>query len=218
MEVVAKAGDPTVVYLLQQLDFNSLSAYYGYESKKITIDQIIMEMEKFVQKLPARSTHFKYIRVRGNSDDFNLSLGQKSSLAATMDAIIDHFKPREIQLQVDGTSGDESLQVDAPSLPRRRRRDIEIDLMNIQEIWNQKIGKSLELKGLSYRDFPIIRSLTEKFPYKFFINCPVCTKTFFVILSLDVKGENYRVANYRTYKFTTHVVSCAQLNLSNNES
>lgn len=203
------------------LDFNTPSAFKGYEMGRVTLDDIVKEMETFVRSLPATSPHLKFIRVKLDYREFTISLGLKSSLAITMDEITDaltepqhKLDPQTSELLSTVREGQhEIFGLIAPPEKRPRIQDESdalqsIDLANIQEVWDRKISNVFEQKGLGHRSFPIIESITDKLPYKFFLNCPRCLKKLYVTLTLDPKPSGRYVKNFRFYTFTSHAIPC----------
>lgn len=211
------------------LDFNTPSAFKGYEIGRVSLDDIARDMEEFVNSLPPTSPHFKYIRVKQENADFTISLGLKSSLAVTLDEILEVLNRNQSQTLTDvaTTSSDlmstikegqhEIFSALAPP-PIKKIRIAEppdistIDLENIQDIWDQKLSTIFESKGLSFNHFPIIESQTKKLPFKFFLRCPRCEKRLYVTLTMDLKPTGQYFKNYRSYMFTAHVVQCVTLN------
>ena len=191
-------SDDTIVYLLKILDFNNKNSFKGYELNHISVEDIQNEMEKYVQNLPIGSPHLRSIRISSTSPkEFKLSFGQINCLKTTLDLIVEHIK----------NLPDVSQESHHPAPVRQPRERVirEVDLLNIQQIWDTKLSQALLKQRVVHGSFPIIRSLTQEFPYKFFLKCPKCHKQ----LTLTITKPNINSQpHFRFVNFTKHVVIC----------
>jgi hypothetical protein len=199
-----KASDDTIIYLLKTLGFNNEISFKGYELKHMSAADIALEMEKFVQNLAPGSPHLRFIRISSSlPKEFKLSFGQNHCLASTLDRIVE--KMNEVTEQPTQTS-------QQPARVRRQRRERvinEVDLLNIQDIWNVKLSEALKKHNLIHNNFPIVKSITSEFPYKFFIKCPKCLKDLLLTITHNASSTGIALQpHYRFYAFTSHVIKC----------
>lgn len=198
------------------MDFNNLLAFKGIESNQITSDEIAVEMEKFVSELPSGSPHLRYLRITSSLPrNFKLTFGQKSCLRSCLDLIVEKLFRSSIEMPVDTENDEGSQNVVTSQAETRRRRageqEIvikEVDLLNIQNIWDSKLSGILYKQNLIHNDFPIISSSTEAYPYKFKIQCPKCKILLTLTISKDVVRGKAKQPHYRFSSFIKHVVAC----------
>lgn len=188
----------------------------GYESGLTTFDEIVKAMEEFIHNIPAGSPHLKFIALNGRpTESFLLTLGHKTSLKSTLDSIIEFLNQPALNQTLEPTNSQDDVESSQPPPTRRRRIEFDIDLLNIQRIWNEKIGRAFAAKGLEHQNFPITRSQTEVLPFKFYMNCPGCNKELYVTYSRDNRLNGSVFQNYRFYTFTSHAISCTSNSLNN---
>lgn len=206
MKEIVESSDDTIIYLLKAMNFNNPLAYKGIENNQITIDDIISAMEQFVTGLPTGSHHLRYLRISAPApSSFKLTFGQKMCLRSTLDLIMQKIS----ELSSQQSHGESSTQ----AAPNRRRGGIqgeritrEVDLLRIQEIWDEKLSLALSKHNLIHSNFPIIGSSTQSFPYKFKLKCPKCRTD----LQITITQDNGRGSqpHYRFCNFTKHVIAC----------
>lgn len=190
------------------MDFNNKNSFKGYELKHISAADIQNEMEKFVQNLRPGSPHLRSIRVTSAyPKDFKLSFGQTSCLSTTLDLIVEHLKQIPEPSQETPRPSQETPRAALVHQPRQRIVRV-VDLLKIQEIWNSKLSQSLLKHQVFHDSFPIIRSVTQAFPYKFFIKCPKCGKELLVTITFNATEGTHSQPHYRFYCFTSHVIKC----------
>lgn len=185
------------------MDFNNRISFKGYEMKHLSVADIVLEMERFVQNLPVGSSHLKFIRIAASMPkEFKLSFGQINCLGSTLDLIVEKLKATPEETQQTTIS---------PRVRQQRQERViqEVDLANIQEIWNLKLKAALSKHNLAHNSFPIVKSSTQNFPYKFFIKCPKCNKDLQVTITRDeARNGVVKQPHYRFFGFTSHVINC----------
>lgn len=185
---ITENSDDTIIQLLKLLNFNNKISFKGYEMKQVTVDEISKAMETFVINLPPGSPHLNNLRIScATPKDFKLSFGQVMCLRSTMDLIVE--KLNQMPLIELASSASTSRGGENRLVVQRERVIQEVDLLNIQATWNTKLKAALSKKNVCHDQFPIIRSLTANFPYKFWIKCPKCKKELIVTITIDKMRE-----------------------------
>lgn len=189
------------------MEFNNKNSFKGYELEHISAKDIADEMEKFVRALPPGSPHLRCIRISSSfPKDFKLTFGQTNCLQTTLDLIVEKLK-----LLPEVNSSNQTIPLPGRVRHVQTERIIhEVDLLNIQQIWNSKLSQMLLKENLIHDNFPIIRSITVAFPYKFFIKCPKCHKELLLTITRDEKRGLISQPHFRFYVFKSHVIKCAK--------
>lgn len=208
------------------MNFNNVLSFKGIDAKEITYEEVALEMENFVTQLPPGSPHLRYLRISSLQPcGFKLTYGQKMCLKWTLDLIIEKLFHTHIEVPNDVSADNEILendnesqevnpQVTLPDQNRRRggnQREIvikEVDLLNIQDIWNAKLSEALLKHNLIHQDFPIVSSSTQDYPYKFKIKCPKCKNNFSVSITHSTNQAKVTQPHYRFFSYTKHVIAC----------
>lgn len=160
-------------------------------------------MEKFVRALSPGSPHLEFINTRGElAKNFKISLGQKSTLKTTLNAIVEKISEMNEKRKETSRITDSS----------RKRVLAVVDLDNIQAVWDQKLKNALEKNHVNlYEHFPVVKSQAESFPYKFWIKCPSCKNEQILSITLDVRSNgSISQPHYRFSHFVQHVIKCVK--------
>jgi hypothetical protein len=205
---ITKDSQPTTIYILKQLGFNSKSSFKAFKSGIVSVNEIIRDAELFVNNLPDGSIHFKNLNViPGTQAQFSFKTGQKACLLGTINAICEKILAAE-----PASTSSPSTSTQPPAKRQRRtcdEPDPEFDILKLQEYVNNHLSPVIASLGYTINHFQVMASETEEFPYSVVIECPLCFKCFKTKISVDIKnGQKY--LNYRRTTFINHFKQCVQ--------